>query len=159
LSEVYYEFFEISCSGFSIFADILCMDKQNADQKGKNMYGSVAHDIYAQNNIGIESPHKLVEMMYEGVLRFNAQAKKAIKDENIEKKTYWINRAVAVIAELISVLDVKQGDIALYLDGLYNYEIRLLMQANMNDDSSKLDEVSNVFKSLLEVWREKTHVE
>jgi flagellar protein FliS len=123
------------------------------------MYGNAAHNIYAQNNIGIESPQKLIEMMYEGVLRFNAQAKKAIKDENIEKKTYWINRAVAVIAELISVLDVKQGEIALYLDGLYNYEIRLLMQANMNDDSSKLDEVSNVFKSLLEVWREKTHVE
>jgi flagellar protein FliS len=135
------------------------METTNDVQKGINMYGNAAHNIYAQNNIGIESPQKLVEMMYEGVLRFNAQAKKAIKDENIEKKTYWINRAVAVIAELISVLDVKQGDIALYLDGLYNYEIRLLMQANMNDDSSKLDEVSNVFKSLLEVWREKTHVE
>jgi flagellar protein FliS len=135
------------------------MEKQNADRKGIKMYGSTAHNIYAQNNIGIESPQKLIEMMYEGVLRFNAQAKKAIKDENIEKKTYWINRAVAVIVELISVLDVKHGDIALYLDGLYNYEIKLLMQANMNDDSAKLDEVSNVFKSLLEVWREKTHVE
>ncbi|MBA3026547.1 MAG: flagellar export chaperone FliS [Sulfurimonas sp.] len=123
------------------------------------MYGNTAHNIYAQNNIGIESPQKLIEMMYEGVLRFNAQAKKAIKDENIEKKTYWINRAVAVIVELISILDVKHGDVALYLDGLYNYEIKLLMQANMNDDSAKLDEVSNVFKSLLEVWREKTHVE
>ena len=135
------------------------MNNYENGQKGSKMYGNTAHNIYAQNNIGIESPQKLIEMMYEGVLRFNAQAKKAIKDENIEKKTYWINRAVAVIAELISVLDVKQGEIALYLDGLYNYEIRLLMQANMNDDSSKLDEVSNVFKSLLEVWREKTHVE
>jgi flagellar protein FliS len=135
------------------------MEKQNADQKGTKMYGNTAHNIYAQNNIGIESPQKLIEMMYEGVLRFNAQAKKAIKDENIEKKTYWINRAVAVIVELISILDVKHGDVALYLDGLYNYEIKLLMQANMNDDSAKLDEVSNVFKSLLEVWREKTHVE
>lgn len=134
------------------------MEKPNEDQKGTNMYGNVAHNIYAQNNIGIESPQKLIEMMYEGVLRFNAQAKKAIKDENIEKKTYWINRSVAVIAELISVLNIKHGDIALYLDGLYNYEIRLLMQANMNDDIGKLDEVSNVFKSLLEVWRETTHV-
>ncbi|DAB29064.1 MAG TPA: flagellar protein FliS [Sulfurimonas sp. UBA12504] len=122
------------------------------------MYGNVAHNIYTQNNIGIESPQKLVEMMYEGVLRFNAQAKKAIKDGNIEKQTYWINRSVAVIVELISVLDVKQGDIVLYLDGLYNYEIRLLMQANMKEDISKLDEVSNVFKSLLEAWRETTYV-
>jgi len=134
------------------------MEKPNEDQKGTNMYGNVAHNIYTQNNIGIESPQKLVEMMYEGVLRFNAQAKKAIKDGNIEKQTYWINRSVAVIVELISVLDVKQGDIVLYLDGLYNYEIRLLMQANMKEDISKLDEVSNVFKSLLEAWRETTYV-
>ena len=52
------------------------------------MYGTQAHNTYAQNNIGIESPQKLVEMLYEGVLRFNAQAKKSIKDKNIEKKMY-----------------------------------------------------------------------
>jgi len=50
------------------------MNEKNKDfQKGPNMYGSTAHNIYAQNNIGIESPAKLIEMLYEGVLRFNAQ--------------------------------------------------------------------------------------
>ncbi|MEA1981916.1 MAG: flagellar export chaperone FliS, partial [Campylobacterota bacterium] len=57
------------------------------------MYANTAHNIYAQNNVGIESPEKLIEMLYEGVLRFNAQAKKAIKDKNIEKKFYWTNRS------------------------------------------------------------------
>ncbi|MDQ1263965.1 MAG: flagellar secretion chaperone FliS [Campylobacterota bacterium] len=122
------------------------------------MYGSVAHNIYAQNNVGIESPAKLVEMMYEGVLRFNAQAKKAMKDRNIEKRVYWINRSVAVIAELIAILDFKGGRVAYYLEGLYNYQIQLLNQANIKKDESKLDEVSNVFKGLLEAWRETTNV-
>ena len=48
----------------------------NDEEKGLNMYANTAHNIYAQNNVGIESPEKLIEMLYEGVLRFNAQAKK-----------------------------------------------------------------------------------
>lgn len=135
------------------------MKETNKDsEKGSNMYGNVAHNIYAQNNVGIESPAKLIEMLYEGVLRFNAQAKKAIKDGNIEKRVYWINRSVAVITELISVLDLKQGKVAKYLDGLYGYEIQLLTLANVHNDIAKLDEVSNVFKGLLEAWRETTNV-
>ena len=118
------------------------------------MYGNTAHNIYAQNNIGVESQEKLIEMLYEGVLRFNAQAKKSIKEEDIEKKTYWINRSIAIITELIAILDVKKGgEIALYLDGLYNHQIKTLVSANIDDNPQKLDEVSQVFKSLLEAWR------
>lgn len=50
--------------------------EEKDDTKGSKMYGNTAYNIYSQNNVGIESPEKLVEMMYEGVLRFNAQAKK-----------------------------------------------------------------------------------
>ncbi len=126
--------------------------------KGFKMYGNTAHNIYAQNNIGIESPAKLVEMLYEGVLRFNAQAKKAIKDSDIEKKVYWTNRSMAIITELVTVLDKEQGQVAEYLEGLYAYEISLLGEASLDSDTDKLDEVSNVFKELLAAWRETTNV-
>ncbi|WP_457746343.1 flagellar export chaperone FliS [Sulfurimonas sp.] len=122
------------------------------------MYSNAAYNIYNQNNVSIESPEKLVEMMYEGVLRFNAQAKKAIKDENQTKKVYWINRSIAVIVELLAVLDKSHGDIALYLDGLYNYQIQLLSYANIENNTHKIDEVSSVFKGLLEAWRETVDV-
>ena len=135
-------------------------ETNNNGTKGSEMYGNNAHNIYAQNNIGIESPAKLVEMLYEGVLRFNAQAKKAIKDGEIEKRVYWMNRSVAIITELLSILDKDQkGDISSYLEGLYNYELQLLTEAGMYNDISKLDECSNVFKGLLEAWRETTHVD
>ncbi len=128
------------------------------NKKESAMYSNVAYNIYNQNNVSIESPEKLIEMMYEGVLRFNAQAKKAILDENNTKKVYWINRAIAVIVELIAVLDKSQGDIAVYLDGLYNYQIQLLSYANIENNTEKIDEVSNVFKGLLAGWRETTNV-
>jgi flagellar secretion chaperone FliS len=122
------------------------------------MYANAAHNIYAQNNIGVESPAKLIEMLYEGVLRFNAQARKAIKDNNIEKRVYWINRSTAIMTELISVLDHDHGDVANYLEGLYNYEIQLLAEAGNEKSMAKMDECSNVFKVLLEAWRESTDV-
>ncbi|MEA2073748.1 MAG: flagellar export chaperone FliS [Campylobacterota bacterium] len=123
------------------------------------MYANTAHNIYAQNDMGIESPAKLIEMLYEGVLRFNAQAKKAIKDNNIEKKFYWTNRSISIITELISVLDFDQeGDIPAYLSGLYNYQIQILSEGAAYDKIEKLDECSNVFKNLLEAWRESTDV-
>ena len=133
-------------------------DLEKVIKKGSNMYGNLAHNIYAQNNIGVESPAKLIEMLYEGVLRFNAQAKKSIKDGDVEKRVYWVNRSVAIITELISILDLKQGQVAEYLGGLYNHEIQLLNTASIHNDVSKLDEVTNVFKGLLDAWRDTTDV-
>ncbi|MBE0499657.1 MAG: flagellar export chaperone FliS [Campylobacterales bacterium] len=122
------------------------------------MYGNVAYNTYSQNNINIESPLKLIEMLYEGVLRFNGQAKKAIRDGDIEKKVYWLNRSVAIVTALIAALDMSQGQVSEYLEGLYNHELQLLASAGIHNETDKIDEVSNVFKGLLEAWRESTNV-
>lgn len=123
------------------------------------MYNNnLAYNTYAQNNIGVESPEKLIQMMYEGVLRFNMQAKRSINDSDIERRTYWINRSNAVISELINILDYTQGDVAHYLAGLYQHQLRLLLEANIHNDSTKLDEVNQVMKGLLEAWRESSNV-
>jgi flagellar secretion chaperone FliS len=118
----------------------------------------MAYDTYTQNNVGIESSNKLVEMLYEGILRFNMRAKRAIMDDEIEKRSYWINRSIAIFTEFLSTLDMEQGDISHYLDGLYRYEIQLLSQANLQNDAMMIDEVNNVVKGLLEAWREVTNV-
>ncbi|MFY9143605.1 flagellar export chaperone FliS [Sulfuricurvum sp.] len=122
------------------------------------MQTNLAYNTYAQNNIGVESPEKLIQMMYEGILRFNMQAKRSISSNDIERRTYWINRSNAVLTELINILDYNQGDITHYLSGLYTYQLRLLVEANLYNDSTKLDEVSQVFKGLLEAWKESTNV-
>lgn len=134
------------------------MNNNENDKKGTKMYDNTAHNIYSQNNIGIESPHKLIEMLYMGVLRFNAQAKRAINDNDLEKKVYWINRSISIVTELVAILDKDQGQVAEYLEGLYSYEITLLGEASLQNDTKKLDEVTNVFKELSKAWRETTDV-
>jgi flagellar protein FliS len=122
------------------------------------MHTNLAYNTYTQNNIGVESPEKLIQMMYEGILRFNMQAKRSITNHDIERRTYWINRSNAVFIELINILDYSQGDISHYLSGLYTYQVRLLIEANMYNDSTKLDEINQVVKGLLEAWKESTNV-
>ena len=119
---------------------------------------NLAYSAYTQNNIGIESPQKLIEMLYEGVLRFNMQAIKAMENEDIEKRTYWINRSIAIFSELLNSLDFEQGDVAHYLSGLYTYQIQSLIEANRDNDTEKVHKVTEVVKGLLEAWREVTNV-
>ena len=118
--------------------------------KGKNAYGS-----YAQSAVSVESPAKLVEMLYEGILRFAVSAKQGIEEEDIEKKIYFINRITDIFAELISSLDYERGgQVAHYLTGLYTHQIKLLTQANIENDTAKIDIVMRVVRGLLEAWRE-----
>lgn len=114
-----------------------------------------AYNAYAQNNLRVESGAKLVEMMYEGILKFSSLAKKSIEQNDTEKKVYWINRASDIFVELISNLDFdKGGDIAHYLNGLYAHQVQLLSEANIKNESKHIDIVLNVVRELLEAWRE-----
>ena len=120
------------------------------------MYAQAVNS-YNQNNINIESPEKLIEMLYEGALKFTSFAKKAIEKGDIEKKVYWINRTINIFTELLFSLDIeKGGEIALYLNGLYEQQIKFLMEANIENDTEKLDIVIKVLKGLLEAWKEET---
>ena len=118
---------------------------------------SQAINSYNQNNINIESPEKLIEMLYEGALKFTSFAKKAIEKNDIEKKVYWINRTINIFTELLISLDIKKGgDVALYLNGLYEQQVKFLLEANIENDIQKLDIVINVLKGLLEAWKDET---
>ncbi len=114
-----------------------------------------AHNMYQQNSVSVESPAKLIEMLYEGILRFLGQARRHMENEDIEKKIYYINRTTDIFTELLNVLDYDRGgEVATYLTGLYTHQIKLLTQANMENNVEKIDIVMNVARGLLEAWRE-----
>lgn len=114
-----------------------------------------AYNIYQQTHINVESPAKLIEMLYEGILRFASLAKKSIDSNDIEKKIYYINRTTDIFTELLNVLDYDNGgDVAHYLTGLYMQQIKFLTQANLENDNAKIDIVIKVTRGLLDVWRE-----
>jgi flagellar protein FliS len=123
------------------------------------MYQASAYNTYAKNNVEIESPQKLIKMLYEGILRFNTQAKRAMKEDDIERRAYWTNRSISIFVELINNLDMSQGQVAQYLNALYQYQLNLLAKANLEKNELYLDEVNSVIRGLLEAWKEVTDVE
>ena len=115
-----------------------------------------AYQAYNASNISVESPQKLVLMLYEGVLRFISRAKKAIIENNIQDKVLYINKTSAIFMELSNSLDMSQGDVSYYLMGLYGREIARLIEANIKNDPKLLDEVVNVTRELIAAWNDVT---
>ncbi|RDU57833.1 flagellar export chaperone FliS [Helicobacter sp. MIT 99-5507] len=114
-----------------------------------------AYNVYQQTHSKIESQPKLIEMLYEGILRFSSLAKRGIEIGDIEKKIYYINRTTDIFTELLNVLDYENGgDVAHYLTGLYMQQIKFLTQANVENNTEKIDIVIKVTRGLLEAWRE-----
>lgn len=120
------------------------------------MRNNLAYSAYTQNSVSIESPTKLIEMLYEGILKFASRAKQAIIENKIENRVNFINKTIAIFIELTNSLDYSQGDVAHYLSGLYAREIQLLTLANLENKPEYVEEVINVTKELLEAWKEET---
>jgi len=119
------------------------------------MRNNQALNAYNQNNVQVESPHRLVEMMYEGILRFNTQAKKSLSEGNIEKRVYWLNRSASIFAELMNSLNHnEEGSTSEYLEGLYAFQMEKITQANMSESPELIDEINLVVRGLLDAWRD-----
>jgi len=122
------------------------------------MNASVALKSYAK--VGIESgvhsadPHKLVSMLFQGAILAVANGKNGILRNDLAAKGKGISHAIAIIGEgLHASLDKKVGgELAQNLSGLYEYMVAQLVQANLNNDIEKLDEVSRLLADLKGAW-------
>lgn len=117
----------------------------------------VALDQYRQASVygGAEeaSPHKLVEMLYGGVLERLATARGAIVSRDISAKLRALSSALAIVEHLRLSLDPQAGgEVARNLDALYDYMGRRLLQANVHDDVAIVDELLELTRGLKDTW-------
>lgn len=110
---------------------------------------------YEYNHVLSESPARLTEILYEGILRFLGGALRCIETKDVEGRVFHINKSVDIFTELLNTLDYDLGgETADYLSGLYTHQIKLLIQANLENSSEKIFIVIKVVRSLLEAWRD-----
>lgn len=96
---------------------------------------------------------RIVIMLYEGVLRFNKCAQKAIEEKNIAARNNFINRSLAIISELSNALNMEEGgEIAGNLARLYDFATEQLMRANMRNNPAPLDVVNRIMTELKAGW-------
>ena len=92
-------------------------------------------------------------MLYDGALRFTREAKDAIGRGDIRKRGDAISRALAILSELQSTLDMTSGgDIAASLDDLYGFVRDRLLDASVRQDARPLDDALRVLTNLREAW-------
>ena len=114
-----------------------------------NQYGKVA----AETEVAYASPHRLVQMLMEGALDKVATAKGQINRNDLEGKSRHITWAISIVNGLRSSLDLDTGgDIAVNLDDLYTYMVRRLIDANANNDTAALDEISGLMLEIKGAW-------
>jgi flagellar secretion chaperone FliS len=99
------------------------------------------------------TPHRLVQMLMEGVLEKVALAKGNIARKEIAKKGENISKAIMIVGGLHASLNREAGgELSENLSSLYDYMTRRLIIANIRSDERILDEVANLMMELKAGW-------
>ena len=89
----------------------------------------------------------------DGALRFTADAREAMVRRDIRTRQQNLSRALAIVSELQSTLDMDTGgEVAEHLDKLYGYVHDRLIDASIKQDVQPLDEARRVLTTLREGW-------
>ncbi|WOT06245.1 flagellar export chaperone FliS [Shewanella youngdeokensis] len=109
--------------------------------------------VSLDSSLAVASPHKVIQMMFAGALERLAQGRYAIEQNNLELKGVSLGKAVSIIAGLNSSLNMDaEGDVAGNLSALYDFMLRRVSEANINNDVTGIDEAAKILRMIKEGW-------
>jgi flagellar protein FliS len=112
-----------------------------------------AADAYRRTQAEAGTPLELVVMLYDGALRFLAQAQDGMARRDIKARHLALDRTLAIIGHLQSTLDLDRGGaLAGELDRLYSYMCVRLLEGAARTDPAALREVSGLLANLRDAW-------
>jgi len=121
----------------------------SSKQSGMQQYKKMS----VQGGVDSATPHRLIQMLMEGVLEKIATAKLHMEKNEPAKKGENISVAISILDGLRISLDKSAGgEIAQNLDDLYDYMGRVLLKANLKNDPSLLDEVAGLLNEIKSAW-------
>lgn len=111
------------------------------------------YSAYRSANIDTADQGKLIIICYDVAIMHCKQAiEKFDNYELTEERTKHIFKVQDAITELLSALRMDAGEVAHNLYRLYDYMLRSLVSASVNNDKSKVSEVLSYLESLREAW-------
>lgn len=124
------------------------------------MYSRTGIKAYAQ--IELEgavlsaSPYQLVTLLFDGALSALKRAEILMEQGDMVGKGNAITKAINIIANgLQAGLDHSvNSELCGNLDNLYDYMVRRLLQANLKNDVTSLQEVHSLLANIADAWRE-----
>ena len=98
-------------------------------------------------------PHKLVSLLLSGACERIRLAEACLERGDPARKGKAIGEACAIVGHLNGSLDHEAGgEIAANLSSLYDYVMRRLTEANLNNDSSALQECLSLLLEIETAW-------
>ena len=101
-------------------------------------------------------PHRLVLMLLDGALERIAIARGCVErggKGDVGRKAAAVSQCLNIVGELRGSLDMSAGGaLAENLNKLYDYMIRRLLLANVNNDVKILTEVSGLLDNIRSAW-------
>lgn len=111
------------------------------------------YQVYQNNSVNTASPGELTLMLYNGCLKFTNLAKEAIKQNNNEVKNNNIQKAQNIIHELMITLNLEL-EVSKNMMSLYDFIHRRLVEANINNDISAVEEVEELVTEFRDTWKQ-----
>lgn len=109
--------------------------------------------IDTQSRIEDASPHRLIQLLMERALAKIGLARTQMSENKIAEKGNNISDAISIINGLQASLNHKADKrMSENFDALYAYMMRRLLEANLKNDESILDEVTGLLRELKEAW-------
>lgn len=118
-------------------------------------FAQQAQDTYRINQIRMASKEQLLIITYDIGIRSCSAAERAIDVNDVEQINFNLQRAQAVVRELMVTLNLEQGgEVADSLMRLYDYMYYQLVDANVKKDAAPVRMVRQMLEELKATWIE-----
>ncbi len=111
------------------------------------------YQAYKQTAVETASPGDLTLMLYSGCLNFIKQGKAAMEAGQIAEKNTYLQKAQDIIRELMVTLDTRY-EVAQNMMRMYDYILHRLIEANIKNDPTILNEVEDYISQFQETWKQ-----
>jgi flagellar secretion chaperone FliS len=114
--------------------------------------GTLAPSAYRESSVLTAPPERLVVMLYDGANRFLLQAAVAMRAGDLLEANGRMQRAEAILDELLITLDRSAGELADRLQAIYLFCKRLLGDARVERDPGHIEQARRLLAELRSSW-------
>ncbi|HVO54350.1 MAG TPA: flagellar export chaperone FliS [Solirubrobacterales bacterium] len=113
---------------------------------------ATAAAAYTQDSVLSAPPERLVVMLYDGAGRFLARAAAAYRLGDSGAAMEPLQRAQAILDELLVTLDPAAGPLTERLESIYLFSKRTLTEAQLARDPEPIERVASLLAVLRDAW-------
>ncbi len=118
---------------------------------GRNLKAYRRTNLEAE--LSVADPHRIIQMLFDGLIERLSQAKGAIERKDFEYKADRLSKAVGIINGLQMSLDTKQDpELGNRLFSLYDYMKDLLNKATTSLEIKPIDECISLIMPIKQAW-------